>query len=136
FNHVPYTGAVQANSNVAGGTLDAAITDLAGALPMIQEGKLRVLAVTGAKRHSAVPQVPTISESGYPGYELLTFLGFGVDAKTAEPVFKQLEGTMLQVISDPALRNRIIKQSDAEIDGRPSIEFSGYIHQEAAQAEK
>jgi tripartite-type tricarboxylate transporter receptor subunit TctC len=130
FNQVPYKGAVQVNTDVAGGTLDAAVTDLAGALPMIQAGKLHVLAVTGSKRHSAMPNSPTISESGYPNYELMTFLGFGVDAKTPEATVKRLEAAMLKVIADPALRERIVKQSGAEIGGANATEFSEFIRRE------
>src|SRR5690606_10315961 len=101
-------------------------------LPMIQSGKLKALAVTGSTRHPAAPDVPTVAESGYPKYELLTFLGFGVDARTPEPVVKRLEAAMLRVINDRALRERIVKNSGAEIGGASAAEMDAYIKREAA----
>src|SRR4030095_2114547 len=75
LNHVPYRGSAQATTDLLGGTVAASIPGTAGMVGHIKAGKLRPLAVTGVKRSPQLPEVPTIAESGVPGYEAYVWMG-------------------------------------------------------------
>ena len=130
FNHVAYKGAAQVMTDVINGSVDTALVDPGGAAPLITAGKLRAVAVTGTKRYLSLPDVPTVAEVGHPGYDLYTFLGFGVHAGTPEPVARKLEEMMLAVVADPAFREFIARQGGAELVGVGSRQFSATIDAE------
>lgn len=130
FNHVPYKGAAQVMSDVINGAVDTALVDPGGASSLIAAGKLRAVAVTGTNRYLSLPDVPTVAESGFPGYDLYTFLGFGVQARTPEPVVRRLEELMLKVVAEPEFRDFIARQGGAELVGASARQFSGTIDAE------
>ncbi len=130
FNHIPYKGASQVQTDVMGGAVDAALLDLGGALPLIRAGKLRALAVTSKARHAELPNVPTIAESGVPGYELTVWIGFGVSSKTPEAVAAKLEAALLQAIRSPGFKTFANTTAYAEVLGLPGRQMSQMIDAE------
>jgi tripartite-type tricarboxylate transporter receptor subunit TctC len=78
-----------------------------------------------------LPDTPTIAEAGFPGFELYTFVGYGIHAKTPEPVAKALEALMLKVVAEPGLQEFIKQQPGAEFSGLPGREFSMMIKSDA-----
>jgi tripartite-type tricarboxylate transporter receptor subunit TctC len=131
FNHVPYKGASQVVPDVISGTVDAALVDPGAATALIRAGKLRALAVTGTRRYEPLPDVPTVAESGYPGYELHTFLGFAVSSQTPEPVARRLEELLLQAANQPEFRDFVSRQGGAEFVGANGRQFAESIEREA-----
>ena len=130
FNHVLYKGASQAQTDVMGGAVDAALLDLGGALPLIRAGKLRPLAVTTRARHPELPNVPTVAESGLPGYELTVWVGFAVSATTPEPVVARLEDALLKAIGSDEFRSFAAQTLYAGVLGMPGKEMSRMIDAE------
>ena len=90
MTHVPYRGMPQALTDVTGGQIDCVFADPASAQGLVQDGKLRALAVTSAKRLETMPELPTIAESGLPGYELTAWVGVFVRAKTPAEIIARL----------------------------------------------
>lgn len=103
FNLVAYKGSGQALTDLIGGSVDAAFTDIASPLQLVEGGKLRVLAVTSAERAAVLPQVPTVRESipALRDFQFGVWVGFGVRSETPEPVAKALENAMLTVLRSP-----------------------------------
>jgi tripartite-type tricarboxylate transporter receptor subunit TctC len=133
FNYVPYKGASQVLPDVVNGVVDTALVDPGAATSLIKAGKLRALAVTGTGRYATLPDVPTVAESGYPGYELYTFLGYAVHAQTPEPVVRRLEELLTQAAAQPDFRDFVARQGGAEFVGSNSRQFSEAIEREAAR---
>jgi tripartite-type tricarboxylate transporter receptor subunit TctC len=90
MQHVPYRGMPQALTDVLAGQIDCAFADTSSAQGLLQDGKLRALAVTSAKRVETMPDIPTIAESGSPGYELSAWVGVYVRAKTPPEIIARL----------------------------------------------
>jgi len=133
FNQIPYKGAAQMLTDVVGGSTDVGVLDIAGAASLVAAGKLRALAVAGDQRHDWMPAVPTVQESGYPGYTLYAFVGYAIHARTPAPVARRIEALMQQIVADPALREQIVKQSGGEITGLGKEPFAAMI---AAETER
>ncbi len=106
--HVPYNGGAQATTATVGGQVQLYFSSMASALPLIKEGRLRGIAVTGANRTAAAPEFPTIAESGVPGYELLTW--FAVVAPTATPktIIARLNGEIVKAVDAADTRKRFL----------------------------
>jgi tripartite-type tricarboxylate transporter receptor subunit TctC len=100
--HVPYRGIPQALTDLLGGRLDVVFADPSTGLGMLREGKLKALAVTSLKRMPALPDVPTIAESGYPGFEIVPWLALFVPAKTPQPVIEKLAAMLAGYHRDDA----------------------------------
>ena len=97
--HVPFKGAAPAMTDLIGGNISSAIADLGSARGLIDGGKLRALAQTGAKRNPALPKVPTFTEAGQPSLEYMTgWLGVFVPAKTPKEITDKLAGTMSKAL--------------------------------------
>ncbi len=90
MQHVPYKGSSPALVDLIGGQVQLMFDSLPSAMPFIQSGKLRALAVTTAKRVPALPDVPTIAESGYPGYDISTWYGLWAPKDTPQPIVDKL----------------------------------------------
>ena len=100
--HVPYKGGGPAMRGLVGGEIDAYISTPVAAMPHIQSGRVFAIAATGAKRSTALPNVPTIAESGYPGYEAVNWYAYLVPAKTPRPIVEQLNRELGKVLRTPA----------------------------------
>ena len=102
MQHVPYRGMPQALTDVVGGQVDTIFSDTSSGLGLVRDGSLRAIAVTSPKRISSMPDVPTIAESGLPGYELAAWVGVFVHAKTAPDIIAKLNRWITAFVNDPA----------------------------------
>ena len=112
FIHVPYKGAAQAFPDLLGGRLAVFHSSVETALPQIQAGTIRALAVTASKRVPALPGVPTVAESGYPGVEASTWFGLVVPARTPAPIVARLSAETARVLSKPDMRERLVSAGE------------------------
>jgi tripartite-type tricarboxylate transporter receptor subunit TctC len=124
--HVPYRGAGPAALDVATGRLDFLFVSYASALPHYQSGKVRFLAVSSAKRLTALPKVPTMAEAGFPGMELDTWFGLLAPAGTPEPVIDKLNGAFVQAVHAPDVVKQMEEQGAEAVTNTPQ-EFAAYI---------
>ena len=106
--HVPYKGGGPAVADLLGGQIPAVFATPASAGAHIKAGKIRALAVTGATRSPYLPDVPTIAESGYPGYEATNWYAYVAPAKTPPEVLARWNQELVKVLSDPAVREQLL----------------------------
>lgn len=130
--HVPYRGAMPALTDLVGGRTEMMFATSASVLPFIRDGRLRALAVTTAKRSAAVPDLPTIAESGYPNFEATTWHGLVAPAKTPAPIIDKLANTTDAVLKEPDVQKRL-DSLGVEIAGDTPAEFAAYIKSESAK---
>ena len=130
--HAPYRGITPAITDVLGGQTQFMMPGLAAALQHIKSGKLRPLAVTGSKRHPALPDTPTFEELGYTGFNAVQWYGIVGPAKMPAPIVERLNTEINKAISTPELRERL---SGEALDPMPmtSAEFAAFI---AAEVER
>jgi len=107
--HIPYKGSGQVIVDVAAGQVLFATDSPSAALPLIQSGKLRALAVTGPTRLGALPDVPTVAESGFPGFQVLAWWCLAAPAGTPEAVIKKLSDAAQQAVASPEITARLRK---------------------------
>jgi tripartite-type tricarboxylate transporter receptor subunit TctC len=105
MQHVPYRGMPQALTDVMGGQIDCVFADPASAQGLVLDGKLRALAVTSATRLETMPNLPTIAESGLPGYELTAWVGVFVRTKTPPEIIARLNSLITGFINSAEARN-------------------------------
>lgn len=105
--HVPYKGATPAAVAVASGEVDAAMQGLGTVTSLIQSGKLKLLAVSTSNRMSQYPSVPTVNESGLPGYFFNSWFAMVLPANTPKDIVDRLHGDMTRSLSDPATREKL-----------------------------
>jgi tripartite-type tricarboxylate transporter receptor subunit TctC len=129
---IPYKGGADAMNDLLGGRISAMFLDIASGLPQIKGGKLRPLAVASAKRVAALPDLPTIGESGYPGFEAWAWQGFVAPAKTPRPIIMRLNAEFAKVMSDPTIKQRL-SESGFEPQTSTPEEFSSYMKSEIAK---
>jgi len=127
--HVPYKGSGPALPDVITGRVSMMFENMPGAMPHIRAGTVRPLAVTGPGRSSALPEVPTITESGVPGYESLSWSGIAVPAGTPRDVIARLNREINVIIAAPQMRQKFADQG-AEPVGGPPEGFSEHAKRE------
>ena len=115
--HVPYKGAGAALADVLGGQLQALCSSLAGLLPHIKSGRVRALGVTTRKRNAQLPEVPTLSEAGIPGYEVVIWYALFTQAKTPKPIVARLNAETVKALNSAELKERLTLQG---LDVTPS----------------
>lgn len=125
--HVPYKSGAQANSALIAGEVHVSFTAIGGLVSHIKGGRVRALGVTSAKRSAATPDIPTIAESGVPGFEVLGWYGLGATAKTPQPVINKLNATVNRAL--PELKERYANIG-TEVAGGSAAEFADYIKME------
>jgi tripartite-type tricarboxylate transporter receptor subunit TctC len=104
MTHVPYKGSGPAMADLVGGQVQIGFSSITAALPFIREGRLRPLATTGAKRSAALPDVPTVIEAGYPGFEVDLWLGVFAPASVPAGVVARINAEIGTALQDQALR--------------------------------
>jgi tripartite-type tricarboxylate transporter receptor subunit TctC len=129
FQHIPYKGASQALTDLMGGQVQTYMSSIPTALSQIKGGKLRALAITAPKRVSDLPDVPTVAESGYPGFESSTWFGFLVKAGTPEPIVKRLNTELVRVLQMPEVRAKIAAEGATVLSGTPD-QFAAFLKDE------
>lgn len=127
--HIPYKGAGPAATDLISGQIQLMFFVQAAARPHMSSGRLRGLAIGSAKRSSALPELPTIAESGVPGYEAGSWYGVLVPRGTPERVIAKLHATITQVLGLPDVRERLANQG-FELVGNSPAQFGAYIRAE------
>jgi len=127
--HVPYKGGAPAATDLIAGQVAVMFNNVITAVPHVRVGRLRALAVTTAKRSPALPEAPTVGESGYPGFESNSWQGIVTRAGTPGPVLARLNGEVVKVLQMPEVRNPIVSQGN-DIAASTPEEFAAYIRRE------
>ena len=104
--HVPYKGAAPALIDMVGGHVPLGLTAPTVAIPHVKAGRLRALAVTSEKRAGALPDVPTVAESGAPGFDIVQWYAIWMPAKPPKDVFEKIQGELVRIIHSPEYRQR------------------------------
>src|SRR5262245_26878994 len=107
--HVPYNGNGPAGIAVMGGQVQALFGSMPAVLPQAKSGKLRAIAVGTAKRSPALPDVPTVAENGFPGFEVSLWLGFFAPSGTPPPVVSRLQGELTKIAQSPEMKDQFEK---------------------------
>lgn len=126
FSHIPYKGAAQAMTDILGGQVHIYMSSIPSALSQIKGGKLRALAVTSPKRTAELPDVPTLAESGFPGFETSTWFGLVAPARTPKPIVERLNAELAKALQDANVRQKIAAEG-AEVLGGSAAEFGALI---------
>ena len=125
--HVPYKGSGSVMPDLLGGQVQSLFAAMPTVTGYIRDGKLRALAVTTSRRFRGLPNVPTIAESGYPGYDFSSWFGFLVPAGTPRPAIDRLHAEVVKALKDPGVQQRL---ADYEIFGSSPEEFAAFIKKE------
>ena len=130
--HIPYRGTGPQLTDLLGGRLDASAAGAPPLLPHIKTGKLRAIAVGTPQRIAALPDVPTVAEQGYPGFETSQWYGLMAPAKTPDAIVKRLADAAAQSAKSPAVLE-LFAQDNAVAVGSTPAEFASYIKKEQAR---
>ena len=133
--HVPYKGAAPAMQDLIGGQIQLMFDNLASSLGQIRAGKVRALAVTTLRRSSLAPDLPTIAESGLPGFDISTWFGVFAPGGTPRPVVQRLHDEFVRALRAPEVQARL-KTMGAEPVGNTPQEFAAYIRSESEKYAK
>jgi tripartite-type tricarboxylate transporter receptor subunit TctC len=130
--HVPYKGTGPALTALLGNQISVFFSTFASALPHVKADRLRPYAVTSAKRAPTLPEVPTVAESGVPGYEYSTWYGLLAPARTPQAIVNRLNRTATSVLNVPDYRQRLLAQG---MDPVPSTaaQFAAYLKSETSK---
>jgi tripartite-type tricarboxylate transporter receptor subunit TctC len=130
--HVPYKGDTPAMIDVAGGVVDLLLVSTQASEALVKSGKLRPLAVGSAKRLPSMPSVPTLSESGVPGYLGTTWSGLLAPAGTPQPVIDKLNRQVNEILKSADFRQKLESTGSQVVGGTPA-EFAALIQSEIAK---
>ena len=130
--HVPYKGSSPSISDLIGGRVMLTMDSLLQSLPHIKAGRLKALAVLGPKRTALLPEVPTIAESGLPGYALTNWFGLLVPAATPRDVIARIHADAVKALKEPDI-NKKIADLGADVVGNAPEEFGAALRAESAQ---
>ncbi len=129
MNHIPYKGSGQATADLLGGQVMVSIPGTAGMVGHIKAGKLRALAVTGSQRSPQLPDVPTVMESGVPGYEAYVWMGLLAPKGTPQPIIDKLHRELMQAIATPEVKT-YMANAGIEVVGSTPAEFNRFFRAE------
>jgi tripartite-type tricarboxylate transporter receptor subunit TctC len=129
FLHVPYKGGAPASAAVVSGHVMAMCNNAANAIPQIRGGTLRALAVAGAQRLPAMPELPTVAELGYPGFEASGWLGLFAPANLPSHITAKLYADTAQILKSPDVQENLVKQGYGVVGSTPE-EFAAFISAE------
>lgn len=127
--HIPYRGGGPAQQDLLGGQVEMMFLSAVLAQPHVKSGRLRALAQTGLQRASAYPDTPTVAESGYPGFEVNSWVGLLAPAGTPRPVIDRLQAEVKKIVADPAFAARLQEQGLTGIAGTPE-QFAAVLRTE------
>jgi len=126
YIHVPYKGAAQAMPDLLGGRLHFFLASLETAMPQMKAGTIRSVAITSLQRVPAVPDIPTVAESGYPGFETTTWYGILLPSATPQPIVQRLSAAVTKVIESKDVRERMAANGGNTVKPGPQ-EFGALI---------
>ncbi|MET3476846.1 tripartite tricarboxylate transporter substrate binding protein [Variovorax atrisoli] len=127
--HIPYRGGGPAQQDLLGGQVEMMFLSAVLAQPHVKSGRLRALAQTGLQRAAAYPDTPTVAESGYPGFEVNSWVGLLAPAGTPRPVVDRLQAEVKKIVADPAFAARLQEQGLTGIAGTPE-QFAAVLRTE------
>jgi tripartite-type tricarboxylate transporter receptor subunit TctC len=129
--HVPFKGGAPATTAVLGNQVEVLNGSLGTALPYVRQGRLRALAVAGPKRDPALPDVPTVAESGFPGFQELSWVAFFGPVKTPGPVVNRLNAEINQILALPDISKALVELGMDITPGSPA-EIADFVRKELA----
>jgi len=133
--HVPYKGTQQAVTDIISGQIDILCDNLASMLPFVRSGRVRGLAVTSLKRSAAIPELPTLDESGLPGYELSGWSGMAVPAGVPRAIVLRLNAEINTALLSPSVSKGIASRGGIGVGGTPE-EFAEHVQKETERLGK
>jgi tripartite-type tricarboxylate transporter receptor subunit TctC len=133
--HVPYKGGAPMLVDVLGGQVSLGYDNILTSIPHVRAGKVRALAVSGAKRSTMLPEVPTVAESALPGYDIVVWQGLLAPAGTPPEILARLEQATIAALQQPDVRERLAKMG-TDIVGSTRQEFAAFIKVELEKAGK
>jgi tripartite-type tricarboxylate transporter receptor subunit TctC len=127
--HIPYTGASRAITELMGGQIVVYSSSIPPAIPLIKAGRLKALGVTSAKRVASMPEVPTVAESGVPGYVAVNWYGVFVPAGTTREIVTRLHEDIVRVLKQPSVAERFASEGGAPVGNTPE-QFAALVRAE------
>lgn len=132
LTHVPYKGAAQGVTDLIGGQIQMYISSVVTLSGHIRNGKMRALAVTSAKRSVDLPNVPTVAEAGYKGFEAVTWFGIAAPAGVSKDAVAKLNAAFNKALETPDVRKKLTEQG-ADVLGGPSEQFAALVRDETVR---
>jgi tripartite-type tricarboxylate transporter receptor subunit TctC len=130
--HVPYKGGGPALAEVVAGQVQALFSLALAATPQIKAGRVRALAITSSKRSAVAPELPTVAELGYPGFEVIGWFGWLAPARTPRGIVTRLNAEIVTALNVPEVRERLLSQSTEPVGNSPEA-FAAFIRSEHAK---
>ena len=130
--HVPYKGGAAATVALLSGQIEVLITPPPNLLPMVKAGRIRALAVSTARRSPAMPSVPTIAESGLPGFEATSWFCIAAPAGLPKPVLNLLHTEFVKILNSPEIRDRLVAEG-ADVETSTPEELAAFIRSEISK---
>lgn len=130
--NIPYKGSAPALTDVLANQVSAIITNQDALLPHVKAGKLRALVVTSAERNALYPDVPTVAESGYPGFRAVSWTGLSAPKGTPKAIIDKLEGAMAKAFSEPAARAKLENNGFVVIASK-SADYTKFVDAEVVR---
>ena len=127
--HIPYKGLAPGIVDLLAGHVTVSAATMLTGLPHVRSGRLRCLGTTGAKRASVLPEVPTVSEAGVPGYESSQWYGVLVPARTSKEIVTKLHTEIVRILQTPDMKDRLAADGTEPVGGTPE-DFARYIREE------
>ncbi|HEX7465561.1 MAG TPA: tripartite tricarboxylate transporter substrate-binding protein, partial [Usitatibacter sp.] len=135
MNHIPFKGGAEAQTQIMGGVLPAMSDTITGVLAQVRAGKLRALGVAILKRSPYLPDVPTIAEQGFPGFESVGWIGLCAPAKTPAAILDKLNAEVLKMLGSPDVKAKIEDLAFTPV-GDSRAQFAAWIRSEIAKWSK
>ncbi|MDB5905816.1 MAG: tripartite tricarboxylate transporter receptor family protein, partial [Betaproteobacteria bacterium] len=132
---IPYKGAVPAFTGLMGGEIAIYMSSIPPAMPQLKSGRVKAIGVTSAKRMATLPNVPTIAESGLPGYEVTNWYGVMAPAGIPKDVLAKLNGELVRILKMPDVQQRLSGEG-GDIGANSPEEFATFIRSETAKWDK
>jgi len=133
--HVPYRGSSQALTALISGETQMMFGSMTSTLPFVKSGRLRAIAVTGAKRSLAAPEVPTVAEAAFPGFEAVTWYGLFVPAGTPAAIVSKLNAEVVKILRAPDFRDWLVAQGADSVGSTPD-ELAAFVKTELVKYAK
>ena len=130
--HIPYKGVALALTDLMSGQVQLAFSSAVTMLPQVKAGKLRAIAMTGAQRSQAIPNVPTVAEAGVPGYETGSWYGIVVPAKPPRPAIERLSREVAAATRSAEITGKLVEEAVIPV-GSTADEFDAHIRRELAR---
>ena len=132
LNHIPYKGSPAAHGELFSGQIPVMFDAIPAVLPHVKSGRLRGLGIGSAQRSPFLPEVPTIAESGFPGFEAVGWIGIAAPAKTPPAILDKLHAEIVRIINTPEMKERLASLAFTPV-GDTRQQFSAFIKSEIAR---